>query len=281
MQYFGEKGLTSTSANYIANKAKEYYESLEKKLKYVSFTNIDICLITSDTKIPKRRGLRDLSVITETLEEISQCKALIAWLREAIKAKEALHNEAQGYVLPEYEAILAQRPYRVGEITMEEAINSLSIGERMKYLSLEAEAATIGKYIHPAGPLSDARRIAYTIDADPVTCKEDGANTIIYYNSLSISLKEMDDMFFKLQEKHRSVQAELNGMKHALEVKIREDALRKGAEYEEAYEKWDSEKTILYSKQFDARKLKSAEVEQMKIIIPNNLEEIYTKISNM
>ena len=44
-QYFGESGLTSTSANYICNLAKESYEKLESKLNATSFLEEYITII--------------------------------------------------------------------------------------------------------------------------------------------------------------------------------------------------------------------------------------------
>ena len=35
--FFGEQGLTMTSANHVANLAKEFYEGLEAKLNATSF----------------------------------------------------------------------------------------------------------------------------------------------------------------------------------------------------------------------------------------------------
>ena len=35
--YFSDNGLTTTSANHLANKAKEYVAQLESELKNISF----------------------------------------------------------------------------------------------------------------------------------------------------------------------------------------------------------------------------------------------------
>ena len=39
--YFSDNGLTTTSANHLANKAKEYVAQLENELKNISFVNAD------------------------------------------------------------------------------------------------------------------------------------------------------------------------------------------------------------------------------------------------
>ena len=40
--FFGTNGITATSANHIANMAKEYYENLETKLQSLCFYNTEI-----------------------------------------------------------------------------------------------------------------------------------------------------------------------------------------------------------------------------------------------
>ena len=48
--FFGESGLTCTSANHIANLAKERIADLESWLASISFTNTTISLIGSSEK---------------------------------------------------------------------------------------------------------------------------------------------------------------------------------------------------------------------------------------
>ena len=42
--FFGNNGLTSTSANYIANKAKEYIKEIELRLSKLNFISEAVCL---------------------------------------------------------------------------------------------------------------------------------------------------------------------------------------------------------------------------------------------
>ena len=48
--FFGEGGLTSTSANHVANLAKEYAQKQESWLNAVCFYNTQIGLIGTDVK---------------------------------------------------------------------------------------------------------------------------------------------------------------------------------------------------------------------------------------
>lgn len=45
--FFGESGLTSTSANHVANLAKEFISSNENYLNNISFINCKIGIIVS------------------------------------------------------------------------------------------------------------------------------------------------------------------------------------------------------------------------------------------
>lgn len=46
--FFGEKGLTQTSANHLANIAKETVESNRQALDSVGFVNVNISLLSED-----------------------------------------------------------------------------------------------------------------------------------------------------------------------------------------------------------------------------------------
>lgn len=279
--FFGEAGMTSTSANYIANKAKEHYESLETELRNVRFINADIQLITSDTRIPKTRGITNPEVIATLIAEIADCKALCAWLREAIKYKETLNNTAAQYSLPEYMDHIGNRPMFTSSVSEEDIIEELPISERMRMLALQAKCATIGTFIHKGGCISNARKKAVDIKSDPISISEDGANTIITHYEVSVPMEKIDATFFKLQEEHRSAQAEYNGILHKVKETVRERNLKASEEYSKAYEEWETRCHILSAKQKEERLKKTAEVEKLKIVVPNSLKSIYDKIKNM
>ena len=93
--FFSENGLTSTSANHVANLAKEYVQNIEKDLSNTSFINTSVTLIDSNNNVTTSIG-KDaafLELVETKLNKISDAKSLIAWLREALKAKENLQAE--------------------------------------------------------------------------------------------------------------------------------------------------------------------------------------------
>ena len=93
--FFSENGLTVTSANYLANLAKETYKSVEAELSNIVFYNTEVGLLSSQETKPMRIGntVDDLNAIEQKLDYIAELKSLIAWLREAMKAKSRLFRE--------------------------------------------------------------------------------------------------------------------------------------------------------------------------------------------
>ena len=93
--FFGDAGLTSTSANHVANLAKEYVQNIETELANCSFYRESVALIgTKDFNILSE-GMDDEAVkkIPNLLQKVSEANSLIAWLREAIKAKKTLTEQ--------------------------------------------------------------------------------------------------------------------------------------------------------------------------------------------
>lgn len=86
----GKDGLTQTSANHLANIAKEMYEALESKLEALRLVSRDFTLaVNGETyRVENESTPKELSAAAESLKEIASLKAFIAWLREGIKAKE-------------------------------------------------------------------------------------------------------------------------------------------------------------------------------------------------
>lgn len=102
--YFGEAGLTSTSANHVANMAKESVREIANELEAIGFYNATVCLLSGGTPQQAVVGCtRDrLGKVLPSLESIGEANALIAWLREAIKARERLLQEVRDTTLERY-----------------------------------------------------------------------------------------------------------------------------------------------------------------------------------
>jgi len=281
-QFFGDKGLTSTSANHIANLAKEAYERLEAKLNTTSFIRETITVIgsTAETNVKlSQAGL--ITLAPNILKEICEYKSLIAWLREAIKEKENLFKANKLWVSNEYTEHMKNRPQCEDYLTEQDVIDSWTVKEQEEYLSLETACAVVGKYIHPNGALSIAKKELSKRINNPVTTECSGRDTIIIRYYPEATEEEVDNLFFTLQKNHRENQAKLNGIKHKIDMTIREDIQKKDAAYKKALQEFDNKTIELLVADKLTREEKHKEIEALKIIIPNNLKSIYEKLTSM
>lgn len=156
------QGLTSTSANHIANLAKEMVRGIEVSLEALVLYSTSVALIGNDSDKTLTIGATDeeLEAIPHKLRTVAKAKSLIAWLREAIKAKERLLKEAEAYSLEEYckdrDIEMPKAPVMRNMLSEDDYYASLSVAERNRYYELETLAAVIGESIHP-GAVSPMR----------------------------------------------------------------------------------------------------------------------------
>jgi hypothetical protein len=283
--YFSENGLTSTSANHIANLAKEYYQTLTMKLENIKFYDEKISLISSSDSKLLRGGitLSTLEEIKSDLYKIADAKSLIAWLREAIKAKDNLLKELKSISLAKWctenNIDYPEIPEMEDIMTEDEYLSTLSVKERNRFFFLQTICSVLGQYIHPNGTYSHERKSLKNKMQNPNSLSGTGRDAILYSYTPTISLDSVDELFFELQAKHREFQAELNGMLHKMQQAIDADEVAKRAEhtakmneYGAFIEKYNAE----YRKSL---KEKEMEISKLKIIIPNSLTEIYDKVS--
>lgn len=286
----GEEGvaLTSTSANHIANLAKEHIQSVETQLNNICFFNTEIALVgniggASTIQIGKTPKV--LNNLQSMLEEAAQAKSLIAWLREAIKAKENLMKSLQavnfntwciknGLTIPE-------TPEYGHVLTEEEYYASLPIKERNRYYQLETEAAVFGKYIHPDGYLSNARKELKDKLQYPHKVDGKGRDALIYTYTPTVNEVDIDNVFFELQKKHREIQAQLNAMKYSCEQAINESTNKVNTEYMAASQKYQAETQDMLGAFKTWKDKKAQEYSKLKIIIPNSLLDIYNTINSL
>lgn len=282
----GEVALTSTSANHIANLAKEYIQTIESGLNNVSFYKTEVALIGGDNNVIQEGWKSErLDEVTPALQNVALSKSLIAWLREGIKAKEALmeklknlsfeqwckDNNVEAPVSPDYGHVLTEDEY----------YDSLPIKERNRYYQLETEAAVIGSYIHPSGRLSNARGALKDKIQRPHAVDGEGRDALIYTYTPTVTVESVETLFFELQKKHREVQAQLNAMKHSCEQAINESTQKVNTEYNAATLEYKAKlkETIGLYKEYKDNK--SKEYRELKIVIPKSLLGIYNTINSL
>lgn len=285
----GEEGvaLTSTSANHIANLAKEYIQSVETLLNNICFFNIEVALVGSNgANIIQTGGTSEvLNNLQSLLGGVAQAKSLIAWLREGIKAKENLMKDLQNIGLEDWceenGLTYPEAPKRGHVLTEIEYYASLPIKERNRYYQLETEAAVLGKYIHPDGHLSDARKELKDKLQHPHEVDGKGRDALIYTYTPTVNAAEVDNVFFELQKKHREVQAQLNAMKYSCEQAINESTNKVNTEYMVASQKYQARLKDILGAFKTWNDEKSQEYSKLKIVVPNSLLGIYNTINSL
>ena len=291
MIFFGESGLTSTSANHIANLSKEAYQQIEKELTNIRFIDKTMSLIGQPNEQLISEGVKTVSDIDGKLDRVAKLKSLIAWLREAIKAKERLLNEANrltiedcGFDIPEQ----PEAPNKEAYLQEDDVIGTWGVKQRNRYYYLETLCAQIGKFIHPDGWYTNARNNMLDAIHNPRTVSGSGRDSVVYHYVPSIDTQEVEDEFMSLQNKYRSYQAELNGMKHEIEVALENDKVAKDSnykvkwqQYQGEYNKYSNQLVELSNKLTEAKNEKLAELQKLKIVIPDSLKPIYEEVSKL
>lgn len=278
--FFAESGLTSTSANYVANKAKEMYRGMETRLNKMTFYTTTVKLLGTADDSLLQKGVDSVSDVKDDLMQIGKLKSLISWLREAIKAKESLLEEVKNSSYEDYGLEVPQMPTRVAGISEDDYIATLDIKRRNRYYYLEALCATIGQYIHPDGAYSNARQKLMDVLNEPHQVTGQGRDTLMYTRIPSLPPEKVEQTFMELQTLHREHQAELNSMKHEIEEAVRKDAMDKIAEYNHAMQLWKNEMATVESQLEEKKKAAAEAVGKLKITIPSALCGAYDLVES-
>lgn len=281
------KGLTSTSANHIANLAKEMISDIEASLGEMTFYSTTVILIGGDKPSVLSQGADDNDVegVIDLLHRAADAKSLIAWLREAIKAKERLLDEAAAQSLEEYAKDngieLAEHP-KLGEVlTEDEYFASKSLDERCRYYSLETLAATFGKAIHPGGEFADARKELQLKEKKPHDVEGKGRDTLIYTYKPTVAEQVVEDVYFRLQAQYRDAQSRLNTMKYECKKAVEESSIVARTEYAKAVAEWANERKLIEARHAEYIQRRTKELMALRIRIPQSLSEIYDTVANL
>lgn len=285
--YFGENGMTSTHANYIANIAKEVIQSTKAELEHLRFYSTSMTLLggTNKTPIQLASTKKSLDDISGKLDKIVAAHSLIAWLREAIKAKQRLVKEVQSMDIAEWAKLndveLPQRPVRESVMTEDEYMATLTVKERNLIYHLQTKVSVIGGFIHPHGSYSNARKEMVDKIHNPNRVSGDGRDTIIYSYEPAFDVDYIDAKFLDLQKKYKDAQAELNGLLHKRDEAIAQDRLEKENSYALALEDFQNKMHAVNARFAAYIDAEVKRLSEMKIVIPNSLKEIFEWVQSI
>lgn len=274
----GKDGLTMTSANHLANIAKEMYEALEAELESLRLYNRDYRLAVNGNtyRVENESGKDELEALSEKLKEIGELKSLIAFLREGIKAKQQMGSDS---AFDEHvERLIAEgrddlaRPKAKESVDEGSEFEKLTAEQKARYFALEAKCATIGAFIHPDGVFAVARKTYFEHMKNPTTVEGKGQEAEINVYSTGFTAEDVDGAFFALQKEYRTLQAEFNRMKSEISGRVAE---RKKADANETLAA-----NTLWLDALNLERVKFDEaVKALRIVIPQNLKAIYEKVN--
>lgn len=282
--YFGEQGLTSTSSSFVANQAKEYCQTVQEELDATNFVDGTISLIGGE-ETSTQKGVKDLSYMQKDLDTIVKAHSLIAWLREALKAKDNLSKEVKNKALftwcQENSKEYPQHPLQENPITKDDVLATWSIKDRNRYLALGAKVSAYGKFLHPDGIFALSRKSLKQAINHPVSYTENGRDTIIEKYSPSIDVDTVDNEFYRLQGEWRKAQAELNSYEHKIQQAIDKDTNEKNSKYEKEQSDFQNKIETLSSEFRAWKDLELQRIANLKIVIPHDLEDVYLTITEL
>jgi len=274
----GKDGLTVTSANHLANIAKEMYEAIENRLGAIKLYNRNYMLAVNGNSygVENESEKADLEHMAEGLKEIGELKSLIAYLREAIKAKTEL---AKGFEKHIQELVTEGRedlrdPERLKDYTFAEEFAKLTPEQMARYYSLEARCAAMGAYIHPEGAFAEARKAFFEHTKTPTRISGKGQEAEINTFTSSFTAEEVDGAFFAIQKEYRGIQAEFNKLKSEIEERVSEANKKSSSEF------LNAQKLAISARKAEEMRY-DEEVKALKIVIPQNLKGVYDRVNGV
>lgn len=287
--FLAEDGkLTMSSAAHLRDLAANASKELLQKLNNIHFTNKYIQLIGDTNRNQTRVGLnaQECTQIPNAIQHVINLQSFEAWMNEAIEAKRRLFKEIENLSLQEYvENILGEEypisPRPSKSMTEDDYLSTLTIKERNKYFYLQTTVAAIGKLIHKDSPYDKAFKELYDSTINPVKEVLNGRDTILHISEPSVSSEVANEVFYGLQNTHREAQAQLNGMKDLMDKTIKRDVIERTELFRKQYEEYQMKiqnYSILLTKY---KQSATSELEKLKIVIPNHLEDTYKQIISL
>lgn len=284
-QFFSDKGITSSSANHLANIAKETAEQIKSELNNINFLKTTVSLLGSKDPQLIKDGIsnEDLETIQDKLQVVIEANAFIAWVREAIKAKDDEITAVKSMSVESYYSDVLQLGVMDNELMYPKEIKdsdilaNWNIKERNEYFSLEAEAAVIGKFIHPEGSYAKARK--KLLNNNEKVVEKSDSYVLVYESIPTVDVNKEEEVFFKLQKKHREVNAQLNKLKSritneklALQVEENNKVVEHNSKIRDVRQKYTDLLNEYRTKETDR-------IAKLKIVIPNELINIYNRLN--
>lgn len=273
-KFLDTKGLTTAEANYTANIIKELCERISNEIKQLTLFKGTLNFQGKQTEYNKVYKVENLE--EKCLEE-GNLYALSAWLREAIKSKEALLKQVENDNFDI--SLLNEVNYgkATSLLTEDEVKYSLPINELAEYLAYEAKAAHIGKKVHPNGIFEQWFNMIK--NTPKVQINEINKDYIVEFDQV-VDEKDLYQVYFTLQKEYREAEQKVNYYKAKIKNLLNERNQEINQKNRALQDKLSQDLEIQNSKNLalqaeinNLRGQKLKEVSELKIIIPNELQK--------
>lgn len=293
--FFAKEGLTATSANHIANMAKEYALRISAQADTLRLYTKSARLLGDAKPSIVEAPLDTLDVIPDVIRRVAQCNALVGWLREAINEREEGLKTVQNCNFmvwaDEHDITLPEKPAAPEPVSCIDKVGNeiLNVKERNRYIELKTKMAAYGRYIHPDGLLPKALKRVSQCLANPTEIEGEGRDMVVFsYNVEPNTLDRLNKTFFQLQSEYRALQAEFNGIEHRFRIEAEKEYSKRLAEYKKKYAEhqekinnFDTEMSRLQTMFVEWQQEEIKEITSLRIIIPNDLHEIYATVNSL
>ena len=293
--YFGEEGMTSTSAQHVSAMANVMVQDVKQHLMGLRLYEKSIRVI-GDVECKVEEVNNTLPEISDGVKQICKANALIAWLREAVKEREQAQKYVQDMSLDKWmelqgiEKPASPVPPMMPKINFQDyktiIDTGLTVKEYNRFVELNSALAVYGDMIHDKGLLTRQKNELARIMQNPTEVKESGRDTIIttYHVDVNVSV-DIDNLYTQLQSEYRKLQAEKNGIEAKFSNLAMDYQTRKMDEWKAAKAQYDRDLTAINSQLvgYDTqmkewKKQRLEELAALKIIIPNDLQPLYKEL---
>ena len=293
--YFGEEGMTSTSAQHVSAMANVMVQDVKQHLMGLRLYEKSIRVI-GDVECKVEEVNNTLPEISEGVKQICKANALIAWLREAVKEREQAQQYIQDMTLDKWmelqgiEKPASPVPPMMPKINFQDYKTILDTGltvkEYNRFVELNSALAVYGEMIHDKGLLTRQKNELARILQNPTEVKESGRDTIITTYKVDVNVAvDIDKLYTELQSDYRKLQAEKNGIEAKFSNLAMDYQTRKMEEWKAAKAQYDrdltrvnSELVGIQTQMQEWKKQRLEELAALKIIIPNDLKALYKSL---
>ena len=293
--YFGEEGMTSTSAQHVSAMANVMVQDVKQHLMGLRLYEKSIRVI-GDVECKVETVNNTLPEISDGVKQICKANALIAWLREAVKEREQAQQYIQDMTLDKWmelqgiEKPASPVPPMMPKINFQDYKTILDTGltvkEYNRFVELNSALAVYGEMIHDKGLLTRQKNELARILQNPTEVKESGRDTIITTYKVDVNVAvDIDKLYTELQSEYRKLQAEKNGieakfsnMAMAYQTRKMEEWKAAKAQYDRDLTRVNSELVGIQTQMQEWKKQRLEELAALKIIIPNDLKALYKSL---